>query len=251
MQHDINFEELAIATGISANRLKDDISTYGAMSEIFPVLEASGHEAGLFGGTALNKVYFGKQQRLSYDLDIFAYSYTKTLQKLEEIGAKTEFSGSFPNKKGTLSTRMSYKGIVLDVVDAKSVKEKPIKLQAYSILYYYGQLVPPITIPSYSLEYLLAQKTIALLDRNELKDIYDMYTGIMLLKDIRAYKGKLAESIKQSGISDAAAYSDIQIKSMLKNSAYYENKRIDIMQKVTAPEMLREIKRFFDTKIYA
>lgn len=250
MQYNFNLEELAIATGISANRLKDDISTYSAMSEIFPALEASGCETGLFGGTALNKIYFGKLQRLSYDLDIFAYSHAKTLSKLEEIGAKTEFTGSFPKRKGTASARMSYKGIILDVVDARLVKEKPIKLQAYGLLYYYGQLLPPISIPSYSIEYLLAEKTLALLDRNELKDIYDTYTGIMLLKDVKAYKKKLSDSAKQSGIKDVAAYAEMQIASMLKNSAYYENKKIDIMQKVTAQEMLREIKRFLDTRVY-
>lgn len=251
MQYNINLDEVALTVGISTDKLEKSISTYSAMSEIFPALETAGIKTGLFGGTALNKIYFGKSQRLSYDLDIFAYTYAKTIKELERMGAKPVFEGNFPKKKGIKSTRMTYKGIVLDIVDAKSLKEQPTKLQAFDLLYYYGQLISPTTVPSYKLEYLLAEKTMAMLDRNELKDIYDMYTGIRLLKDIKTYQKNLMAAAKRQEIKDILAYADVQMHVMLKNSGYYRNKKIEVTDKATAPEMLREIKRFMDTRLHA
>jgi len=249
MQYNINLDEVALNVGISADKLEKSISVHSAMSEIFPALEIAGCKVGLFGGTALNKIYFGKAQRLSYDLDIFAYSYAKTIKELEGIGARTEFSGNFPKKKGINSTRMTYKSIMLDIVDAKSLKEQPVKLQAFDLLYYYGQLISPTTVPSYKLEYLLAEKTMAMLDRNELKDIYDMYVGIQLLKEIKTYRKNLLAAAKRQGIKDILAYADMQIHIMMKNGDYYRNKEIEVTNKATALEMLREIKRFIDMKL--
>ena len=247
MQFDFDFEELATRMGIGEDRLRKNLATYSAMSELFPLLETTGCQVGLFGGTALNKIYFGMRQRLSYDLDIFAYSYRKTLAALGEKGAQMKFEGAFPKRKGLVSARFEYNSIILDVVDAAGIAEKPLKLQAFDLLYYYNQLVPPVVVPSYALGYLLAEKTMALLDRNELKDIYDTWNGMKLLKDVKQYVRSLRKAAKARGIKDIGMHADFQITNMLQNVGYYAKRQIEITDKsASTQEMLKDIKAFLD-----
>ena len=245
MQYDIDLNELAIRLGIDATKVRKSLATYEAMGEIFPMLEKEGCRVGLFGGTALNKIYFGKKQRLSYDLDIFVYSYQKTLRVLKKIGAKMTFSGAFPGRKVT-SARMTYKDIVLDLVPIKKIFEEPEKLQLVDLLYYYGQLVPPIIVPSYSIEYLMAEKTFAMLDRNELKDIYDTWIGFRLLTNKRKYISYMNGIAKIRGIRDIIAYSDRQMAGMLANVEYYDKKYVDVTNQPNARMMMKDIKAFIE-----
>ena len=249
MAYDLDLDRLALETGISSDRLSKNLATYGAMSTLFPMLEVSGCEVGLFGGTALNKIYFGKKQRLSYDLDIFARNADKALNALEKAGAKRKYSGIMPANLKTPSIRLEYGGIIIDLVEAKKGGEEPAKRQAYDLLFYYGRLVPPVVVPSYSLEYLLAEKTVALLDRNELKDIYDTWIGIQLLKDAKKYLIYLKAVAKERKIKDIAAYADFHITDMLKNTEYYEGRRIETLSKAGPTLMLKGIRTFIDTTI--
>ncbi len=247
MAYNINLDEFSITLGISTDRLVANLSTYGVMSEIFPVLEVEGCKAGLFGDTALNKIYFGKKQRLSYDLDIFAYSYKNAIKILLDHGAKISYSGTFPKSKTIIATRMQYKNVILDVVDAKDLKENPKKLQAYDLLYFYNQLVPPVVVPSYTIDYLLAEKTAAMLDRNELKDIYDTWVGTRLLNNGDSYANYLKEIARKRKIKDIVAYSDFHIHNMLSNSEYYEKKHIEVLSQPSASIMLKDIKTYIHT----
>lgn len=249
MPYNFDLDKLSIELGISTERLSKNIATYGAMSELFPILEVGGCEVGLFGGTALNKIYFGKLQRLSYDLDIFASSRDKTIEVLKNAGAKMKFAGNMPVNKKSPSTRLEYKEIVIDLVEAKKGGEKPSKIQAYDLLYYYGQLVPPVVVPSYSLEYLLASKTTALLDRNELRDIYDTWMGLKLIKDIPKYAKYLKTAAKERGVKDIVTYADYSIHNMLLNIEYYGKKQIEVTNRVSPSIMLKDIKAFLDTRI--
>ena len=249
MQHNLDLDKLAIELKISTDRLGKNIATYAAMSELFPALEVAGCEVGLFGGTALNKIYFGKRQRLSYDLDIFVYNYDKTMEALKKNGAKVKYSGVAPMNKKAVSMKMEYRDIILDIVNAKD-EIKPMKLQAFDLLYYYDRLLPPVVVPSYPLEYLLAEKTMALLDRNELRDIYDTWTGISLLKNIEGYAKYIKKAAKARGAGDIVTYADFQIMNMLQNVSYYEKKEIEVSSiHPNTPTMLKGIKAFLDTNI--
>lgn len=247
MQHNLDLDMLAIELKISTDRLSKNIATYTAMSELFPVLEVAGCEIGLFGGTAINKIYFGKRQRLSYDLDIFVYNYDKTMEVLKKNGAKIKYSGIAPMDKKAVSTRMGYRDIVLDIVNTKD-EIRPRRLQAFDLLYYYGGLLPPVVVPSYPLEYLLAEKTMALLERNELRDIYDTWTGMSLLKNTEGYARYIKKAAKARGVKDIVMYATFQITNMLQNVSYYERKEIEVSNiHPNTPAMLKDIKAFLDT----
>ena len=248
MRFDFDLDGLALETGISSDRLSKNLATYGAMSTLFPLLEVAGCEVGLFGGTALNKIYFGKKQRLSYDLDIFADGMEKARRVLEKVGAKKTYSGIMPANLKKPSIKMEYEGIRIDLVEAKEGKEKPKKMQAYDLLYYYKQPIPPVVVPSYSLEYLLAEKTVALLERNELKDIYDTWIGIQLLGDVKKYSGYLKDVARERKVRDVVAYADFHIANMLKNTEYYERRQIETLSKASPALMLKDIRTFIETR---
>ncbi|MBU6391203.1 MAG: nucleotidyl transferase AbiEii/AbiGii toxin family protein [Candidatus Micrarchaeota archaeon] len=246
MPYDVNIDQFALRTGINADRLRRNLETYQALAELFPLLEASRCKVGMFGGTAINKIYFGKAQRLSYDIDIFAYDYQRTIKILKENGAFAKYSAAVTWSRKVTATKMSFKDVILDVVDAKNIAEQPAKMQAFDLLYYMGQLVPPVVVPSYSLEYLLAHKTLAMLDRHEMKDIYDMWFGIRLMKEKVAYYRELRKLAKQRKTEDLAVYTDFQLRIMISNIEYYKYKRIEVVSQPDTGIMLREIKAFMD-----
>jgi predicted nucleotidyltransferase component of viral defense system len=246
MQDNIELNEIALKLGMGVDKLRKDIGTYRAISEIFPMLETEECKVGLFGGTAMNKLYYGKMQRLSYDLDIFSYSYKKTVKLLDEHAAVLKYEGAFPGRKAQ-SSRMMYKGIELDIVSVSNTAEEPKKMQMTDLLYYYGQLMPPVTVPSYSLEYLLADKTITMANRNELKDIYDTWLGTKFLKDKHAYHSYLEKISKGLGIKDVHSYLDSQMTMMLSNLDYYGKKHIEVVYQPSPVLMLRDITAFLKT----
>jgi len=240
MPYNINFDELAIKTNIATDRLQNNIKTYDAMAKLFPALETEGQKVGLYGGTALNKVYFGKKQRLSYDLDIFCYSYETTLSVLKKHGATQVLAKMAPMK--IENTRFMFQDIRLDLWEVKGKPiEAPQKREATDLLYYYNYLIPKIAIPTYSLEYLLAEKTIAMADRNELKDIYDTWTGLQILKDEAKYGRLLKLVSKKRGISDYLHYLRIQTYVINKNLDYYKEKKIDVLYQPDVGAMMKDI----------
>lgn len=248
MPFDFDLDAMALKTGISTDRLSANLSAYEAMSRLFPMLEAAGCAVGLFGGTALNKIYFGKLQRLSYDIDIFSYSMEKAMLAMKSEGAIVRYSGRMPANQKGVSVKMDYLGISVDLV-ASSFRERPAKMQAYDLLYYYGLPMPPIVVPSYTLEFLLAEKTIALIERNELKDIYDVWVGRSLVKDQAKYARRLTAASRRHGIRDIKSFSLAQIENMLSNSAYYENRSIEAAGRATASTMLKDIMAFISSAV--
>ncbi len=248
MQFDLDIDRLSIEIGISSNRLSKDIETYSAISEIFPSLEVENCDVGLFGGTAINKIYFGKRQRLSYDIDIFAESPEKTLNVLKKAGATVKHTAIMPSNLKVRPTKLLYKGIVIDLVKAGR-REVPRKMQAYDLLYYYKQLVPPIVVPSYSLEYLLAEKTMALLERNELKDVYDTWLGRSLLSNPETYVKHLKGIAKGRGVKDLEYFAGFQMANMLANIRYYENRSIEALDMASPSIMLKDIEAFLKDKL--
>ncbi|MEM3212055.1 MAG: nucleotidyl transferase AbiEii/AbiGii toxin family protein [Candidatus Micrarchaeaceae archaeon] len=239
MRSDFNFDEIAVKSGIASDRLREDLRTYEVMSTLFPAFEVSGLEVGLYGGTALNKIYFGSRQRLSYDLDIYCTSLTSAVRAVKKLG------GSEVNAKEKFEEherrRLVLSGIAIDLWERK-LPEKPLKLQAIDLLYYLGYLVPPVVIPSFSLEYLLANKTIAMADRNELKDIYDTWMGLRIVKNMQKYRKYLRIVAKERKVPDYRHYLRYQIKEiMLQNLNYYKKRSIDVVETPSTESMLKEI----------
>lgn len=240
MPYNINFDEVAMKTNIATDRLRDNINTYDAMSKLFPLLETEDQKVGLYGGTALNKVHFGKKQRLSYDLDIFCYSYKATLKVLEKNGATLVPSSTLSAK--AKNSRYLFNNIRLDLWEAdKKPIEEPKKRQATDLLYYFNYLISPLSVPTYSLEYLLASKTLTMAHRNELKDIYDTWIGLQLLKDEVEYRKYLKIICKKDGIEDFKHYMRSQIYLMSKSIDYYKEKRIDVLYQPSTGAMLKDI----------
>jgi predicted nucleotidyltransferase component of viral defense system len=67
-------------------------------------------------------------------------------------------------------------------------------------------------VPSYSLELLLAKKTIAMLSRMVYKDIYDMWIGLQMMKETDRYAEYLKKLIR---------YEKTDASLLLKQFEYY------------------------------
>ncbi len=239
MPFDFDPNEIALKTGIASDRIRNNVNTYVAMSKVFPALEAAGQDVGLYGGTALNKVYFGKRQRLSYDLDIFCRDRKAAAAALEKGGArhvKSDVAGG----RGEL-LRMEFEGVQLDIWEVKKWIERPAKREASDLLYYLGYLVPPVMVPTYSLEYLLAEKAVAMMDRNELKDIYDLWLGLQILKHRENFRKCLRTVARRRGIKDLKGYYAYQAATMRDGVDYYRRKAIDVVYQPPAEAMLKDV----------
>jgi predicted nucleotidyltransferase component of viral defense system len=184
------------ATGISALNLEKELQLMSLVGKVFDAINDAGFEAALFGGTALNKGYYAEKQRFSKDLDVDLFvkslvdakpKLERELQKIEGFTPKLEHSGkdavvwSFPYGPNP------WENVLLETRKAP-LSERPIKVELHSILEYQGIPVSPVRIPSYSLEYLLARKVIALSRRAIGKDVYDTYTGFLLRPDMPKLK---------------------------------------------------------------
>jgi len=231
-------DKIAMETGISASRVKDDLVIYSVMSELFPKFEINKQKIGLYGGTALNKIYFEKYQRLSYDIDLFSYDYKKTFDFISKLGAVLISKSSEKER-----CKFRFNGVDIDVWGLKSggIIEKPVKKELFDLFYYLGYLIPPLVVPSYSLEYLMAEKTFALADRNMLKDIYDTWRGFKIMKDKKKYK-EYIEKLGRLNSIDLFSYTVSRISFMLKNIKYYRKERIDLLYQPDPEIMLNEIK---------
>lgn len=178
MQYDL--KGLVIKTGIGEEKLQKEIEVMQALQDLFMTLGNSNQKVALFGGTALNKIYYGERQRLSYDIDVESYSFENTKKVLAKVCNRTVESPK--------AARFVYKNVVVDLMKAHNIEEPELK-KAYSLLSMFDYPIASVTVPSYSLEYLLAKKTMAVLSRTLNKDIYDMWVGMQLLQDKDRYVG--------------------------------------------------------------
>jgi predicted nucleotidyltransferase component of viral defense system len=240
MEYDL--DRLSITTGISPSHLKDDLNTYSVMSFLFPKLEAKDQTFGLYGGTALNKIYFGKNQRLSYDIDLLCYDYKKIFQALKDFKAVLISSSQRIER-----AKFNLNGVEIDLwgIKKETAIETPEKRELVDLLHYFGYLVPSILAPSYSIEYLIAEKTIALADRNMLKDIYDTWRGLKLLEDKNKYKKYINKISERDDIS-GFPYVLSQLEFMAKNINYYKKETIDLIYQPDIELMLNEIKSYIE-----
>jgi predicted nucleotidyltransferase component of viral defense system len=156
----------------------------------------------LYGGTAINKIYFEKYQRISEDIDLMyaakenkikAQHYVETIRKIE------------PTLLVDLTKHTFY--------------EKPVTCSAKSLFYFTGVDDAVATVKSFSFEYLLAMKTHAFLGRKHLeeKDIFDLYTGFGLGKlKIIMNLNKYLKYFKLL-ISDNEHFNNLTVKEIIDN----------------------------------
>jgi predicted nucleotidyltransferase component of viral defense system len=183
-----DLEELAVKTGIKSDKLGKEIKVMGALQELTMIFGNENQKIGLYGGTALNKIYFGDRQRLSYDLDIEAFSYKKTAAVIRKVS-----ESEVPFHK---TARFIYKEVQIDFTSAIGMEE-PVLCKASSLLSNFGYPIATVNVPSYSLEYLMARKTMALLSRMLNKDIYDAWMGLNIMKDAKKYKLYVKKLVKK------------------------------------------------------
>ncbi len=89
---------------------------------------------------------------------------------------------------------------------------------------------------------LIAEKTIAMADRNMLKDIYDLWRGFKTMKEPKKYKTYLEIAGERQDI-DVFSYIPTQVAFMRKNLAYYKKETIDVQYQPPIDIMLNEIEK--------
>ena len=206
-----NLSRAALASGLSFENMEKEFRLMDFMRRLFSELERRGSKAALFGGTALNKGYFLERQRFSKDLDIDG-------NEKEIASALEAFSREFHITRLNLRPESPFENwrlrygphpweeLLVDVGRRKPPPRAPLrKVEMHSLLEYHGYLVSPVPVPSYSLEFLLARKLVALNRRVMGKDMYDSYFGLKLNPD-RAELAKwlriLVKSEFQEGLEE-------------------------------------------------
>ncbi len=143
------------------------------IKKLIEELQEIPREVVLVGGTAINLVYFGKMQRISYDIDL----ETEKRAKL-----RNEFSKKY--KKIAFTRRMDIfekDGLKIDIMDflgGKIVEKSIESIFTLSGIPFY------LKVRTLEFEELLARKLIALSRRGTAKDLYDCYVGIMIEHDM-------------------------------------------------------------------
>lgn len=154
------------------------------------------------GGTALNKVYLGKTQRFSEDLDfdLSAEGVKEVRLFCTELSEKIsgyDVSG-FRQVRDTLQFYCAYQTplggkdhVRVDVAAKKIITEKPLVIKA-AVSEYAQRSVTGFYV--YSLEDLVARKLHALRTRTEGKDLYDVHSALPLCGGLGGAIGKMLES---------------------------------------------------------
>lgn len=156
------------------------------------------------GGTALNKIFLG-HTRLSEDLDFACTGDVKQVNE-EVLAVLKENKNVFPKYKFENQTKeffrlkIFYKSyfsktsyVVLDVNSKASVHKKP---EAKTVPHFY-EAVPRFKTKTLAFEELAAEKTRALITRNQPRDYYDVY--MILRKKHKINKALLRKKLSEAG----------------------------------------------------
>ncbi|MCL4400708.1 nucleotidyl transferase AbiEii/AbiGii toxin family protein [Candidatus Parvarchaeota archaeon] len=183
---------ITAGTNLNSSDIMYEVDMLEFSNVFFKALSQEKIRSYLFGGTALNKGFFGERQRLSKDLDLEIDArddFTKTAHKIESCIIKTGYRNIRVDEHAKRHSVYVFLGdavgeLKLDIVPQQN-RIKPIMLTLHSLLEYVGVPAKTIEVKSYPFEYLLAYKLHALHRRMLYKDIYDSYTGLNLPMDGR------------------------------------------------------------------
>jgi len=148
----------------------------------------------LKGGTALNQVYFGDFQRFSEDLDFDVFeNITVDLLKMELKKLDIEVKKTF-YRPGIIGFEISYvAGDTKDIVKVEFNIEKKQFLKNKAILKIANSNIANFVVANvnvYPLETLVVQKLLALVNRNDGKDYYDLFFAFKIV-DLKKIKEEL------------------------------------------------------------
>lgn len=173
---------LSLKTGISREKLIEEAALLHNLSEISSLLE---NRFVLFGGTALNLFHFGKSQRLSFDIDIKAREFGKTLGILKKKYLLKLKARKFYVLEGE-------HGVKIDL-STEYLEEEPALEKPASIFHLHGHPIYNFRVPLYSFEALFAEKTLALASRGTARDLYDVWVAMSMEYGKEAYMEKLVK----------------------------------------------------------
>ncbi len=223
--------EVSLKTGITQEKLQKEVSNMVALQELTALFASEGQKVALYGGTALNKIYFGNDQRISYDLDIESFAFDKSVSLLKRVS-----DGEVSHIK---AARFVYKGVQIDLTKARKMEEPSLR-KVESILGFFNYPMGSLLVPSYSLEFLLARKTTALLSRMVAKDVYDAWMGLKILKNEKLYKSYVFKVAKADKMN--LHYHIGQLNYFYKSGDMkYEPESIDVSRPVDFKIMIGDI----------
>lgn len=194
---------IAVQYGLPLQFVVKEFHVFDVLGQVTALVGPSGRFV-FKGGTALSKVYLGRLQRFSEDLD-FDFgtgSVSETLGYCRQIAEKV--SGykitEFRRVHGTVQFYCMYENpagghdhVRVDVASKEIMSEKPVVVRpavsSYAQLSVTGFYV-------YQLEDLVARKLCALMSRAEGKDFYDVYNALPLCGEMGGAIRKMLASEK-------------------------------------------------------
>ncbi|MBI5225602.1 nucleotidyl transferase AbiEii/AbiGii toxin family protein [Candidatus Micrarchaeota archaeon] len=203
---EINLEvskTIAVQYGLPLQYVIKEFYVFDVLSQI--AMSSSQDRNFIFkGGTALNKVFLGIQQRFSEDLDfdLNTESITEVREKCKQIAGKIEGYEILEFRKvgSTIQFYCNYENSIIgkdhvrvDVAAKKIITEKPPIIKPAQSTYT-QRFVTGLYV--YALEDLVARKMHALKTRTEGKDIYDAYNALPLCGNIKKAIERMLESEK-------------------------------------------------------
>ena len=222
----MDLADLSEKTGLSAEKLWKEISVMDELQKLPSYLP----NAVVFGGTALNKVYFGDSQRLSYDIDIKCRNWQRCSQKLSKVHkifAKSKEIYGFETNSG-IKIELSTSFYNFPIVEREAI----------SLLYYYGYNLAKANIKTYELEVLLAEKIIAFARRGTAKDLFDIWMGINKKPDEKKLISAIEKIRKRQGVNP-------YVLLMKNHSVDTDMRKIDVnMIGLDGQSMYKQVKEY-------
>lgn len=195
---------IAIQYGLPLQFVIKEFHLFNVLSQIVAFTSQKSRKLVFKGGTALSKVYLGKSQRFSEDIDFDMEADIDNLMKFSKELAVTlkEYSiTEFRKVHSTVQFYCNYDNLLggkdhirIDIASKPIVTSKPL-LQKQAISEFTGSSVSGFYV--YDIEDLLARKLNALSSRAEGKDFYDVYMALPLCKKMGTAIASMLESEKR------------------------------------------------------
>ena len=180
-----NINLLVGATGITDTYIKYDIELSNFISLFFSIIKDNDLGVILYGGTALNRGFFGEKQRLSVDLDLETNDNIRivTDKLVMLLKSRNIFSEIHSGVNGLIITHAKNNVRIRIELSKKKFAVKAQKIDLIPLTNYlnFPSLIT-YGVMSYPLEYLMARKLSALSRRLIYKDLYDTYMGLNIIK---------------------------------------------------------------------